>query len=179
MMKGRTITTWEDARSDKHGFGIDGKVLRDVFDKKRGLVLACRNRWPRYLFHHEDRGLCDTKYSASYSGLRPVFWDMTNLPIPKPLDANMQRLTWNQYYGMNCFKGGIGLQQSGWIVTQPLWVGCVSDTMYQEDSGIYEAQDKFAKGDKVDEHKDRHLSFTNVLTRVIIPDWQHDGRGSN
>ncbi len=43
-----------------------------------------------------------------------------------------------------------------------LWVGCASDTKYQEDSGIYEAQDKFAKADKVEND---HLSFTNVLDK--------------
>ncbi len=85
---------------------------------------------------------------------------MTNIKIPKPTEANLQRLTYSSYYGMNCFKGGIGLQQCGWILTHDVWVGCASDTKYQE--GICEAQDEFAKADKVEND---HLSFTNVLDK--------------
>ena len=99
---------------------------------------------------------------------------MTNVPIPQPSDAELQRLTYSQYYGMNCFKGAIGLQQCGWIVTHDLWVGCVSDTKYQEESGIFAAQEHFAQNDLVDE---RVLPFINVFDkgyRNRLAAWRSD-----
>ena len=84
-----------------------------------------------------------------YKGKRPIFWDMTSISMPKSGDAQMQRLTYSSYYANNVFKGGIGLQQCGWIVTHDLWTGCVSDTAYQEKSGIFEMQQQFSEEDFV------------------------------
>ena len=87
---------------------------------------------------------------------------MTNLHIPQPSCAEFQRLTFTKYYGENCFKGGIGLQQCGWIVLYDLWVGCVSDTKYQEESGLFGDQKEFVTTDLVD---DRNLPFTNIFDK--------------
>ena len=40
----------------------------------------------------------------------------------------------------------------------------MSDTKYQESSGIFEAQDSFAKGDLVGDKKE-HLPFTNIFDK--------------
>ena len=87
---------------------------------------------------------------------------MTSLKSPKPSNAELQRLTWSSYYGMNCFKGGIGLQLCGWILTHELWTGAVSDTRYQEGSGIFEMQKDYAQSDLVGE---KYVPFTNVFDK--------------
>ena len=95
---------------------------------------------------------------------RPIFWDMTSVVCPKPSNAELQRLTWSSYYGSNCFKGGIGLQLCGWIVTHDMWTGCVSDTKYQEESGIFKMQEEFAKTDPVGPDGE-NLPFTNIFDK--------------
>ena len=129
------------------------------------LVLACRELWPTFVHHSEDQKLYDEKYRPFYGSLRPIFWDMTSLPMCQPSDAELQRLTYSSYYGMNCAKGAIGLQLCGWIVTWNLWTGCVSDTRYQEHSGIFQAQQKFAMADRIDGGVEDHLPFTNVFDK--------------
>jgi hypothetical protein len=37
-------------------------------------------------------------------------WDMTNISAYEFIDADLQHLTYNQYHGENCFKGGIHTQ---------------------------------------------------------------------
>ena len=162
MLRGKSIRSWEDAASVKGGFGIAAKSLRKVFDKKMQLVKLCMNRWEKFATQEEDKAMCNPKYKMSYEGHRVIFWDMTNLEIPKASDAELQRLTYSSYYGMNCFKGGIGLQLCGWVTTHDLWVGCVSDTKYQEESGIFMAQKEYAEADVVD---GKILPFTNVFDK--------------
>ena len=163
-MRGKTLRSWDDAESRKSGFGIHNKSLRKVFDRKMRLVLECRKRWPKYATFEEDKLFCDKKYLASYDGHRPIFWDMTSFRCPKPSNAELQRLTWSSYYGMNCFKGGIGLQLCGWIVTHELWTGAVSDTKYQEESGIFEIQKTYAENDRVGPQNE-YVPFTNVFDK--------------
>ena len=39
-------------------------------------------------------------------GKRVIFWDDTDVPFTfMPSDANMQRLTYSEYYRKNCAKG--------------------------------------------------------------------------
>ena len=54
-----------------------------------------------------------------------------------------------------------------------LFTGCVSDTKYQEDSGIFQMQREFAEVDEVD---GENLPFTNVFDkgyRNRLAAWQH------
>ena len=106
------MQSWEDAESQKGGFGLDAKSLRKVFDEKTKIVQACVDRWPKFATYEEDRNMCSAKYTESYKGHRPIFWDMTNLPVPKPSNAEMQRLTYSSYYGMNCFNGSVMFSKS-------------------------------------------------------------------
>ena len=66
---------------------------------------------------------------------------------------------------MNCFKGGIALQTCGWIRTHNLWTGCVSDTTYQEKSGIFELQKKFGEKDLIGAEKNTYKAFTNIFDK--------------
>jgi hypothetical protein len=169
MVKGKTIRLWEVAEHEDKGFALHQSCLRNVFDELCSRVLDCKSSWPLYARHEEDRFLVsDPKMLEDFAGTRPIYWDMTNFPIPKPSDADMQRLTYSKYYGMNCFKGGIGLQQCGWISVQDLWTGAVSDTMYQEKSGIFEQQDAFSKDDSpppLEDEEKEVLPFTNIFDK--------------
>jgi len=98
---------------------------------------------------------------------------MTNLSCPKTNNQQTQRLTYSQYYSENCFKGGIGLQTCGWIITHDLWTGCVSDTCYQGKSGIFQKQKEYAELDMIN---GEIVPFTNIFdkgyrNRLIA--WQH------
>ena len=97
---------------------------------------------------------------------------MTNIVIPKPGDADLQRRTFSKYYGHNCFKRSIGLQLCGWIITYDLWLGAVSDTMYQEKCGVLKLQEDFARYDKVD---DKEIPFLNIFDkgyRIRLAAWR-------
>ena len=87
---------------------------------------------------------------------------MTSITIPKPSDAQMQRLTYSSYYSSNCFKGGVGLQQCGWIIAHDFWTGCVSDTAYQEQSGIFDMQKRFSENDLVN---GEDIPFLNIYDK--------------
>ena len=50
-------------------------------------------------------------------------------------DADLQRLTWNEYYGENCFKGGVWTSLGGFHGTYTLWPGAVSDSDYNRRAG--------------------------------------------
>ena len=87
---------------------------------------------------------------------------MTDIKTPKPDDSPLQRITYSSYYGGNRFKGGIGLQSGGWIRTHDLWTGCVSDTTYQAESGIFKIQREFSEKDLVNAER---LPFTNIFDK--------------
>jgi hypothetical protein len=174
-MWGRTLTCWIDAEDKEDGYGICAKTLQRVLDNKLAQVECCRASWPEFAFYNEDKKMSSEEMNEKYEGLRPVFWDMTNIQIPKPSDAQMQRLTYSTYYSQNCFKGGIGLQLCGWIRVHDLWTGCVSDTSYQSKSGIFEVQQKFSEKDE----SNKSIPFTNVFDkgyRNRLVAWQAGGQ---
>ena len=92
----------------------------------------------------EDIKLRRDKYSLRYKDKQVVFWDMTDVLLPKSTDADLQRLTWSQYYSHNVGKGGVGVQPCGWMVSYPLWTGAISDTDYLNNAGILEMQKEYA-----------------------------------
>lgn len=175
FIRGKTISDWETAQLPKKGFGVNEKCLRKVFDAKAKKVLECRESWPAFAFHHEDKALVDNdQLLEDFEGHRPIYWDMTDVPIPKPSNPDLQRLTHSSYYGGNVFKGAVGLQQCGWIRTHDLWTGHVSDTMYQEKSGILELQESFALSDKLAYIDESPFPFTNVFDkgyRLRLASW--------
>ena len=172
LLKGKSFD-WDSGEHEDRGYGICQKPLRKVFDNKLKIVVSCRNSWPLFALYKEDRKFVgNTKILEDFEGLRPVYWDMTNLTTPKPSDATLQRLTFSKYYNENCYKGGIGLQKCGWICLHDLWFGAVSDTAYQERSGILDLQDAYAVCDLVDGDK---RPFTNILHkgyRIRLACWK-------
>jgi DDE superfamily endonuclease len=85
-------------------------------------------------------------------------WDMTDLPISKPSDAEMQSNTHSSYFGGNVAKGGISLQQCGWIRLALLWQGGITDSDYIIRAGILEMQKKF-----IETHDERSCNVKFVI----------------
>ena len=50
-----------------------------------------------------------------------IMHDMTDVPLPHPSDAELNRATYSKYYGGNCGKGGIFTQPCGWEGTLELF----------------------------------------------------------
>ena len=139
-------------------------MIKKIFESKQNIVKECRESWPLFASFEEDKEFSDEKYVKRYHDkkTRPVFWDMTNVKIPKPSESNTQRATYSSYYAQNCVKGGIGVQTCGWVRLHDLWMGWVSDTAYQERSGIFDMQKKFGESDLVDE---KYIAFRNILDK--------------
>ena len=91
----------------------------------------------------------------------------------KPSGAYEQRVTYSSYYASNCAKGGVFLQLGGWMGVEELWVGATSDTHYQQETGIFQNQELFAKEfDLVD---GKVLPFCNIVDkgyRINLPAWR-------
>ena len=122
---------------------MDRRYLKIVYDDKLRIVKECLERYPAFATLSEDEELKGGQWMDCYKGKRPVMWDMTDLPIPKPSDAEMQSNTHSTYYGGNVAKGGISLQQCGWIRLALLWQGGITDTDYIIRARILETQKKF------------------------------------
>ena len=158
MKYGRTCRRWEDAASEeKYGIGVE--YLRKLFNEKLIQELTCRNSWPKYLTHDEDVFFMSDEFEERYKGRRIIMWDNTNINIAQPSCADMQRATWSSYYASNVLKGGIFLMLCGWMGAHNLWTGAVSDTRYNGEGEILDAQKKFVASDLVN---DQVLPFTNM-----------------
>ena len=164
ILWGRTATRWDDLSDKTRGYGIPRRDLLRVFDTKLAMVEKARDNWSEFASYDEDKHFSEQLFNEKYKNKHPVFWDMTNIHIPKPSDATMQRLTYSSYYRQNCFKGGIAVQTCGWIRTHNLWTGCVSDTAYQAKRGIFSIQKKFGEKDLVGEER-KYIPFTNVFNK--------------
>ena len=174
---GRTLTRWEDAEKD---FDIIPKYLRSIHRRKLSLERRCRRLWPTFLSYDDDVRLRKPRWRLKYrtrndgKKIRPIMWDMTGVKAYAFGAADAQRNTYSKYYAGNCFKGGIGVQLSGYLVTYDLWGGNVSDTDYNKRAGYLEEQSAFQKNDLVDGEV---LPFTNIYdkgyrARAIC--WRHD-----
>ena len=85
-----------------------------------------------------NKALRDNRWNLRYAGRRIVFWDGTDVRMPKPSNPDLQRLTYSRYYGGNVAKGSVFLQLCRWGGVGELWTGAVSDTEYMTRSGILE-----------------------------------------
>ena len=157
---GRTLVRWEDVAKE---YGLTNNQERKVFDKKLGCVLECRESWPTFASHSEDKEMRKNRWNDVVKSERMIFWDTTNIPMTyQPSTALNQRITYNQYYGANVAKGGVFIQPCGWLGSESLWTGAISDTKYHEVNGILSKQNEFAKQDLVD---GEILPFTSILDR--------------
>ncbi len=115
--------------------------------------------WPTFASFEEDKEL---RNQQKYDKYRVIQWDMTNVPAYKFSDASLYRVTYNQYYGENCGKPGVGIQLCGWTLLWKLWTGAVEDGTYHSESGYIQAQKEFQEADLVD---GKVIKFHNILDR--------------
>lgn len=91
---------------------------------------------------------------------------MTDIVAYEFTDANMQRITYSQYYG-------IFNQFCGWHGNSDLWTGAVSDSDYNRRSGYLKTQEQFQNEDLVEYKTDdgridlRVLPFLNIYDKAI------------
>lgn len=159
----QTCRRQEDLEAE---WDIAHQYINDVKDCKAAQEMAALLSWPRFASFHEDLALRDKVKWSKYEKHRPIFWDMTNISAYTFSDASLQRSTYSEYYGENCFKGGVSVQLCGWIGNEDLWGGGVSDSNYNNESGYLEAQRQFQETDLVD---GKIVKFLNALDRGYRP----------
>lgn len=118
--------------------------------------------WPKFASYEEDLALRDNTKWSRYNGTRPIFWDMTNVSAVQFSNSDLQRATYSDYYGENCWKGGVGIQLCGWTLVGLLWGGGVSDSEYNSSEGYLQSQITFAENDLVE---GKLITFTNGLDK--------------
>jgi hypothetical protein len=146
---GRTTMRWVE---QENTWGLRAKSLREILKSKLVLVIATKMRWPRYATYEEDIDLRDEYWNTLFPVEKLwqiIMHDMTNVPLMKASDPELQRATHNRYYGMNCAKGGIHTQPCGWEGTIELYTGHIEDSAYVEKAKIFEDQQEFAARDLV------------------------------
>ena len=130
---------------------------------KLAIEVAALRSWPRFASYDEDMELRKRGKWGHYDEFRPILWDMTNISAPAFSGSPVQRGTWSDYYGKNCFKGGVFFQLCGWLGGWTLWGGGVSDTDYNKRAGYLEEQEKFQLSGLVG---GAVVAFLNILDRV-------------
>jgi hypothetical protein len=91
-----------------------------------------------------------------------MLWDKTGIRLSKPSSALLQRLTFSSYYATNVGKGGVHQQYCGWMGTEELYTGFISDSDYFNNYEILERQQKFQENDK---RGGALIKFLNILDR--------------
>ena len=104
-------------------------------DSKCNMEFVAYQRWPLYASYMEDMMRNKKKWGGKYSEECPVMWDMANIPAYMFSYSGLQILTYNEYYGMFCFKGGLFVQLCGWMGAADLWPGMVTDSDYNRREG--------------------------------------------
>jgi hypothetical protein len=94
-------------------WGIIRNYITNVKDCKAALDMTEFRSWPRFLSFESDKQLRNPQKWARYDKYHVIQWDLTNMPVPKFAKASLHRATYSQYYGMNCAKGGVGVQLCG------------------------------------------------------------------
>ena len=131
-------------------YGIYDVEIRKVISVKHKIESQVLASWPKYATFVEDEKLRKSRWNRKYKGLRTVMHDMTNIAAYEFTHADLQRLTYNQYYGENCFKGSIDMQLCGWHGIEDLWLGAVSDLDYNRRAGYLDKQPEFQSIDLVE-----------------------------
>lgn len=151
---------WEDFCETWNG---REKTLRSILSTKLNLALESRNRWPMYSTLGECEALRDGKWDKllGKGKYRIVMHDNTNIgTIPKPSATELNAATWSQYYASNTCKGGVAIQDDGWIRSFEPYVGAISDSLYVEKTKILSLQQKFSNEDT-----SSNIPFTNIFDK--------------
>lgn len=151
---------WEDFCETWNG---REKTLRSILSTKLNLALESRNRWPMYSTLGECEALREGKWDKllGKGKYRIVMHDNTNIgTIPKPSATELNAATWSQYYASNTCKGGVAIQDDGWIRSFEPYVGAISDSLYVEKTKILSLQQKFSNEDT-----SSNIPFTNIFDK--------------
>lgn len=90
-------------------YAVSRRTVKRILKKKKKIELEARLRWPLFVTLEEDRALMSDNWKAEYPNRRVIFWDNTNVNIPSPSDAAINRETYSAYYGENVAKGGVSV----------------------------------------------------------------------
>jgi len=163
--------------------GVYDRDLRKIDSAKYNIAFHALKSGPKYAAFVEDALLRKEKWNRKYKGLRPVMWDMTNISAYEFTDADLQLLTYNQYYGENYFKGGTHTQRCGWHSIEDVWLRAVSDSEYNKRVGYLDKQTEFQSNDIVEGavilflniddkgYMAKMAALRNGKQHVLQPDW--------
>lgn len=126
---GRSWVNQCDLAKEYH---VNPTKKNEIVDDKLRKILICRNSYPRYCSHEEDVSLQADKWIGVIDDSeRIIEHDTTNVRMTfKPSLASSQKITYNRYFGGPSAKGDVELQICGWMNTNHLFVGAVSDSQY-------------------------------------------------
>lgn len=192
---GKSLTRLVDLEASpaSGGYGIHQYYIEKIIHAKYEIEFCALLSWPLFATYEEDVAMRSRKdrWKNKYRGMRPIMWDMTNITAYGFTDADLQRLTFNQYYGENCFKGGIFTQTSGWQGTYDLWMGAVSDSDYNRRAGYLQEQEEFQNNNLVEGkvlpflniydkgYRAKMAAWKNGKQQVLQPDWAESDRHFN
>ena len=172
----QSMTRYDDIHAV---YGVKQNDAVDIISNKYDKEYVAVQSRPTYASYKEDAALrCKDKW-AQYNDSRPIMWDMTNVSAYQFTDSDLQRLTFSDYYGECCFKGGVFTQLSGWQGVADLWTGRITDTDYTKREGYLIRQREFQEMDKVEINgKETVVPFLNIYDkgfRVNMAAWS-EGR---
>jgi hypothetical protein len=154
----RSRTRFEDLTKD---YNVSYKTAKRVFRSKLQIAMRARSRWPAYALHEEDKKFRAEHWNEHFNDkTRVVMHDNTNVPLPAPSDAALNRATHLDYYGECCAKGGAALQLCGWIRALELCTGSIPDTSYIDLVKVLKEQKEFAESDVSTEN-----GFLNIFDK--------------
>ena len=176
---GRSLTRIDDVKAV---YGVPkNEVVIAIVSQKYAVEFSALNSWPMYSSYTEDVKTRNAKWDQKYCGVRPIMWDMTNIPAYSFSDPDFQRFTYSEYYGENCFKGGVSVQLNGWIRAGSLWPGRVSDSDYNRREGYLQRQQEFQDADLVEvDGKLVVIPFLNIYDkgyRARMAAWKSGKQG--
>jgi len=145
---GRTHTRWEDYEKD---WKLGKKRLKGILRLKLDVELETRRRWPMYASVAEDLKFRNQEtwpeHFPQKNRSRIYMHDNTNVPLLSPQDPDLQAALYSEYYAETCAKGGVAVQQCGYIRTLPLCTGAIGDQDYLSKTETFEKQKQFTEAD--------------------------------
>ena len=163
---GRVHTRVQDIRLL---FGnVTERAFHNILRTKTSLEKQCCSQHPKYATFEEDEALRNKRWDELLNQhkdkrIRLVMHDMSDMPMNRAADAELNRALYSSYYGGPCAKGGIFTQLCGWEGTYELFTGSVGDSDYVRQSGILELQENFQNIDI--DHNGKVIKFINLFDK--------------
>jgi hypothetical protein len=162
VLYGRSLSRWVDAVIK---YRVSDVTLRKIYDKIMKKALKARLEWPRYVSINEDETYRKENRWDAYIGQRVIMFDNTNIGIKQPSDAEAQRATYSVYYSGNVSKGAVHIQPCGWIGSNELWSGGVSDSYYMLHGEVFPTLNEYLRTSPLETEHTRDIKFTIILDR--------------